>query len=107
MDYRVEQLAAAAGVTVDTVRFYQGRGLLAPPARRGRVALYGDAHLERLRRIRGLQQQGFTLAQIQRVLGEPGTAADRSGSLLSALVEQSVGARTLTRAQLAAEAGVP
>ena len=107
MDYRVEQLAAATGVTVDTVRFYQGRGLLEPPTRRGRVALYGDAHLERLRRIKSLQQQGFTLAQIQRVFREDRQPASRSGSLLSALVQESVGTRTLSRAELAAEAGVP
>jgi DNA-binding transcriptional MerR regulator len=106
MDYRVEQLAAASGVTVDTVRFYQGRGLLEPPARRGRVVLYGDAHLERLRWIKSLQQQGFTLAQIQRVVRE-GRQSGRSGSLLSALVRESVGTRTLSRAELAAEAGVP
>ena len=59
---------AAAGVGVDTVRFYQGRSLLPPPRREGRVALYGDEHLERLRRIRALQSQGFTLAQIAVVM---------------------------------------
>jgi hypothetical protein len=34
--YRVEELAAATGVGVDTIRFYQGRGLLDAPERRGR-----------------------------------------------------------------------
>jgi DNA-binding transcriptional MerR regulator len=106
VEYRVEDLAAAASVGVDTVRFYQGRGLLPPPRREGRVALYGDDHLECLRRIRALQGQGFTLAQIRRVL-EQGNGADAPEPLLTALVEQSVGERTLSRSELASESGVP
>jgi len=66
MEYRIEQLARAAGVAVDTIRFYQGKGLLEAPRREGRVTWYGDAHVERLRRIKELQQQGFTLTVIQR-----------------------------------------
>jgi DNA-binding transcriptional MerR regulator len=106
VEYRVEDLAAAASVGVDTVRFYQGRGLLPPPRREGRVALYGDDHLERLRRIRSLQGQGFTLAQIRRVL-EQGNGANAPQPLLAALVEESVGERTLSRSELASESGVP
>ena len=45
MDYRVEKLAAVAGVRVDTLRFYQARGILPAPRREGRIALYGDDHL--------------------------------------------------------------
>lgn len=104
MDYRVEALAAAAGVNVDTVRFYQSRGLLPPPRREGRVALYDDAHLERLRRIRKLQQQGFKLAQIRRVLAPRESERE---PLLEALVERRVGGRSFTRTELAAQAGVP
>ena len=52
MEYRIEQLARTAGVAVDTIRFYQGKGLLEAPRREGRVTWYGDAHLDRLRRIR-------------------------------------------------------
>lgn len=105
MDYRVEQLAALAGVRVDTLRFYQGRGLLPPPRRQGRVAIYGDPHLERLRRIRRLQQDGFSLAQIRHLLAAE-TSSSATG-LLAALVRERVGERTLTREELAAEAGVP
>lgn len=104
MEFRVEELAAAAGVRVDTLRFYQGQGLLPAPDRRGRTAIYGDDHLSRLRRIRDLKQQGFKLAQIRRVL--EADAADPV-PLLQALVEQGVGSRTLTRGELAAETGVP
>lgn len=55
MEYRVEALAAAAGIRVDTVRFYQSRGLLPKPGRRGRLAIYEADHLQRLRRIRTLR----------------------------------------------------
>jgi DNA-binding transcriptional MerR regulator len=68
MRYRVDELAARCGVSVDTVRFYQARGLLPRPEREGRVAWYDDEHLERLQRIRDLKARGFTLAMIARVL---------------------------------------
>ena len=42
MEFRVEELAARSGVRVDTLRFYQARGLLPAPERVGRVAVYGD-----------------------------------------------------------------
>jgi DNA-binding transcriptional MerR regulator len=105
MEYRVEEIAAAAALPVDTLRFYQSRGLVPPPQRRGRRAVYSDEHLARLRRIRALQQQGFKLEQIQRVLARP--ADSTKESLLAALVEEGVGERTLSREELAAEAGVP
>lgn len=111
MDYRVEELATAAGVRVDTIRFYQGRGLLPPPRREGRIAVYTDPHLERLREIRTRMQQGFTLAQIRRMEGEQVSAEHASSSapdhLLSALVEEQVGDRSYSLTELAEEAGVP
>jgi DNA-binding transcriptional MerR regulator len=120
MELRVSELAEAAGVGIDTVRFYQARGLLAAPERRGRFAIYSRAHLERLRRIRSLLESGFSLAQIRQILcenaSEPeagGASRSRDGngreerSLLEALAAQSVGEGTLSRAELASESGVP
>ena len=109
MEYRVEELAAAAGVRVDTVRFYQAKGLLPAPRREGRIAVYEQAHLDRLRRVRALLAEGFTLAQIGRLLESEAEASEpnRSDALLRALVAESVGERTLSRAELAAESGVP
>ena len=78
MDYRVEALAARADVSVDTVRFYQSRGLLPPPRREGRVAWYGEDHVERLARIRRLQARGLTLATIARLLAGELDAADEA-----------------------------
>ena len=69
---RVEQVAAEAGLGVDTVRYYQGMGLLPPVGREGRNARYGAEHLTRLRTIRALADDGFTLAQIKRLLAETG-----------------------------------
>ena len=68
MRYRVEQLAAACDVSVDTIRYYQSRGLLPAPEREGRVAYYGEEHVERIRRIRALQGKGLTLAAVARVI---------------------------------------
>src|SRR3712207_5246568 len=68
MRMRVEELALAAAVSVDTIRYYQKQRLLPPPGRDGRVAYYGDDHLERIARIKELQRRGFTLAVIRRFL---------------------------------------
>lgn len=64
MQYRVDDLARAAGVTVRNVRAYQERGLLPPPRRQGRVSLYDEGHLARLRLIDQLHGRGYTTAHI-------------------------------------------
>ncbi|MER5743524.1 MerR family transcriptional regulator [Streptomyces sp. NPDC002225] len=65
----VDELAARAGVTVRTVRFYSTRGLLPPPViGPRRVGRYGPDHLSRLALIEELQHQGMTLAAIERYL---------------------------------------
>ncbi len=62
-------LARAAGVGVETVRYYQRRGLLPEPARPpGEIRRYGEADLKRLRFIRRAQAAGFTLDQIGELL---------------------------------------
>ncbi|MGI5339074.1 MerR family transcriptional regulator [Streptomyces sp. CA-181903] len=66
--YRIEDLAHLSGATVRTIRAYQDRGLLPKPERRGRANVYGDAHLERLRRIGDLLERGYTLASIKELL---------------------------------------
>ena len=78
MEMRVEQLSARSDVAVDTIRYYQSKGLLDPPRREGRVAWYGDGHLQRLTRIRSLQQRGFTLATIVRLVSGDLDAADEA-----------------------------
>ena len=62
-------LAKAAGVGVETVRYYQRRGLLSEPARpQGEVRRYGEADVKRLRFIRSAQAAGFTLNEIKELL---------------------------------------
>ncbi|WP_216211543.1 MerR family transcriptional regulator [Amycolatopsis aidingensis] len=67
-EYRVDDLARAAGTTVGNVRVYQDRGLLPPPMRRGRVAVYTEAHLARLRLVLGMLERGYTFAQIREMI---------------------------------------
>jgi DNA-binding transcriptional MerR regulator len=73
MQFRVEELAAEAGISVELLRSYQSKGLLPPPRHEGRLALYGAHHLERLRTIRDLKGQGYSLRAITRLL-EPDSA---------------------------------
>ena len=103
MEYRIEQLARTADVAVDTIRFYQGKGLLDSPRREGRVTWYGEAHLDRLRRIRELQQRGFTLTVIQRFLA--GELEESDEELVAAVTRPSAPV-TLTLAELAERSGV-
>jgi DNA-binding transcriptional MerR regulator len=77
--YTVEQLAAKVGMSTRNIRAHQARKLLAPPVRRGRVALYDDAHVRRLETIKALQRQGFNLVSIEAMLGVRGGEPDGDG----------------------------
>jgi DNA-binding transcriptional MerR regulator len=63
-EYRLDDLAHAAGATVRNVRAYAERGLLPAPRRVGRVNLYDETHLARLRLIGRLLERGYTVAHI-------------------------------------------
>ncbi|MBM7771859.1 DNA-binding transcriptional MerR regulator [Actinokineospora baliensis] len=67
-EYRIDDLARAAGTSVRNVRVYQDRELLPPPTRRGRGAVYSDAHLARLRLILNMLERGYAFAQIKEML---------------------------------------
>jgi DNA-binding transcriptional MerR regulator len=73
MAYRVDELAAAAGVSVELLRSYQTKGLLEAPRREGRLALYSERHLERLRNIKALKDKGYSLKAIAGLLDRPRT----------------------------------
>lgn len=67
----IGKLAAAGGVGVETVRYYQRRGLLNEPPRDGlygAVRRYDDNDVRRLRFIRRAQGAGFTLDQVGELL---------------------------------------
>jgi DNA-binding transcriptional MerR regulator len=66
--YRIDELARLAGTTVRNIRAYQDRGLIPPPRREGRVGLYSEAHLARLRLIGQMLGRGYSLANIGELL---------------------------------------
>ncbi|HEU4356015.1 MAG TPA: MerR family transcriptional regulator [Actinomycetota bacterium] len=108
MRYRVEQLAAACDVSVDTVRYYQSRGLLPPPTREGRVAWYGPEHADRIREVRSLQRKGLTLAAIKRALDGQLERADLDLAAAVAVARgETADDELLTLQAFATQAGVP
>jgi DNA-binding transcriptional MerR regulator len=77
--FTIDELAALSGVPSRTIRFYQSKGTLPAPERRGRVAYYSDEHVERLRVIAELQDRGLRLDAIRDAL----TEVNRAGKPLS------------------------
>lgn len=92
MRHRIDELATRAGTSVDTIRFYQSKGLVPRPERQGRVAWYDDRHLDRLRRIATLKEKGFSLASIRRLMEGDLDPADEL--LVAALAGSAAGSTT-------------
>lgn len=67
-EYRIDDLARLAGTTTRNIRVYRDRGLLHPPLRVGRIALFNDTHLTRLRMITSLLDRGYNLAHVHEML---------------------------------------
>jgi MerR family mercuric resistance operon transcriptional regulator len=103
----IARLAEAGGVGVETVRYYQRRGLLPEPARPdGGVRRYGDDDVRRLCFIRQAQTAGFTLEEIGRLLNLDVTddraqvrdlARSRIAALDERIAEMTVARHALTR----------
>jgi MerR family mercuric resistance operon transcriptional regulator len=85
----IAKLAKAGGVGVETVRYYQRRGLLHEPERAGGIRRYGEEDVRRLRFIRSAQAAGFTLETIGELLALDST-------------EDRARARTLARTRVEA-----
>ena len=98
----VEQLAAQSGMSVRNIRAHQARGLLSPPEVRQRVGYYGPEHLAQLRLIRDLQEEGFNLTGIKRLLEDTDGTAERLLRFKQALSDSATAelAETLTIAEL-------
>jgi DNA-binding transcriptional MerR regulator len=75
-DLTIDELARRAGMTVRNVRAHQSRGLLPPPEVRGRTGYYGGEHLARLELIRTLQDDGFNLESIRRLVERTGGSSE-------------------------------
>jgi DNA-binding transcriptional MerR regulator len=67
-EYRIDELAQLAGTTTRNIRVYRDRGLLHPPLRVGRIALFNDTHLTRLRLITSLLDRGYNIAHVHEML---------------------------------------
>lgn len=76
-DLTIDELARQTGFTVRNVRSHQTRGLLPGPEMRGRVGYYGEEHVERLRLIQQLQDDGLPLRLMERLLVNRPDTADR------------------------------
>jgi len=81
MEYRIEELARTANTTVRNIRAYRDRGLVAAPRREGRIAVYDDSHLNRLRLIANLLARGYNLTNIAELLA----AWERGGDVSEVL----------------------
>jgi DNA-binding transcriptional MerR regulator len=91
---QIKDLAAATGVDVETIRYYEKQGLLPAPARRDNgYRDYQTAHLERLAFIRHCRALDMPLADVARLLGfiddVPGPSAD--AGTVDALVAEQLG----------------
>ena len=68
LGFQLTELSACSGVSARTIRFYQSVDVLPRPDRRGRVAVYREKHLERLRLIAELRDRGLNLRAIRHLL---------------------------------------
>ena len=111
-DLTIGALAREACVGVETIRFYQRRGLLDEPPRAGGIRRYDGRHVERVRFIKRAQAAGFTLAEIGELIAlDAGDDRARARELanariaaLDARIAQLSEARAALR-RLAAECG--
>jgi MerR family mercuric resistance operon transcriptional regulator len=113
-DMTIARLGAAAGVGVETVRYYQRRGLIAVPARAGSVRRYGPQDVRRLRFIRRAQAAGFTLEEIGELLALDRTedrvrvrelAAERLAALDARIAELEASRAALERLRATCASG--
>ncbi len=78
-------------MSVRNIRSHQARGLLAPPEVRSRVGYYGPEHVAQLRLIRDLQEEGFNLNGIKRLLDDTHGTAERLLRVRQALTASAQG----------------
>ena len=110
-EYRIDDLAREAGTTVRNVRAYQDKRLLPKPRIEGRVALYDEGHLARLKLVGQMLQRGFSLAQIEELISALAQGRDLADVLgLEAQVltpwSEEV-AQSLSKAELEVQMGSP
>jgi len=104
----VEELSAQTGISVRNLRFYTTRGLVPPPTKRGRSAVYSREHVARFELLQDLQDHGLNLAAIERFFeGIPDDATAEQIALHRVTLRPlaTVEPTVLSRTQLNARAG--
>jgi len=108
VELTVEQLSTQTGISVRNLRFYTTRGLVPPPTKRGRSAVYTREHVARFELLHDLQGHGLNLAAIERYFeGIPADATAEQISLYRTTLRPlaSLDRITLTLRELEARAG--
>lgn len=104
--WTVDELAEIAGTTVRNLRAFQDRGIIPPPDKKGRHAVYGDAHLYRLRMVLRLQARGYSLNSIGELIDAAESGRDvreligLDTAITAPLATSPASPATMTRAQL-------
>lgn len=104
MTYSLAQMVRISSLSVDTVRYYQSKGLLHSPEHKGRNAFYDDSHIERLRLIRSLSKRGFSLKVIGAFLSKS-VRVDSDEALREAV--EAAAEPCYTGAEMAGLLGIP
>ena len=102
MEMTIDQLAQRVSMSSRNIREWQRQGLLPPPTRRGRVGIYSDEHVARIRRVQQLHSEGFPLDLIRRMI-DTGTGDESDIRHLAAEVLapfSTAGPTTVSRAEL-------
>lgn len=104
-DLTIGRLARVGGVGVETIRYYQRRGLMEVPAAAGSTRRYAEADLKRLRFIRQAQTAGFTLDEIGELIAldrkdERATVRAMAAARIEAL-DEKIAALSDARSRLA------
>jgi DNA-binding transcriptional MerR regulator len=102
MEMTIDQLAQNVSMSSRNIREWQRQGLLPPPTRRGRVGIYSDEHVARIRRVQHLHSEGFPLDLIRRMI-DTGIGKESDIRHLAAEVLapfSTAGPITVTRAEL-------
>ena len=101
--YRIGELFDVTGLTADTLRFYERRGLLGHPARSpGRFRIYDPSAIERIRFIKCAQALGFTLDDIRELIGFNGKGGLRRCARVCDLLTDRLGKLDVMLADLTA-----
>jgi DNA-binding transcriptional MerR regulator len=102
MEMTIDRLAQHVSMSSRNIREWQRQGLLPPPTRRGRVGIYTDEHVARIKRVQRLHSEGFPLDLIRRMIDtDTGSETDIRHLAAEVLAPFSTsGPTTISRAEL-------